>query len=86
MGFADQAARARRRPGRRTTPGDDPSSLALLTDRERAVATLVAAGHTNREVASALYLSARTVESHLTRVYAKLGVSSRNALASQVRP
>lgn len=86
MGFADQAARARRRPGRRTTPGDDPSSLALLTERERAVATLVAAGHTNREVASALYLSARTVEAHLTRVYAKLGVSSRNALASQVRP
>lgn len=90
QGFADQAARARRRPGRRTTPGGpggpggESSVLAGLTERERAVATLVAEGHTNREVASALYLSARTVEAHLTRVYAKLGVSSRSALASQV--
>jgi DNA-binding CsgD family transcriptional regulator len=83
-GFAEQASRARRRPGRRTTTAE-PSPLALLTERERAVATLVAAGHTNREVADALYLSARTVEAHLTRVYAKLGLSSRNALASQVR-
>lgn len=85
LGFADQAARARRRPGRRITPPAEPSRLALLTERERAVATLVAEGHTNREVASALYLSARTVEAHLTRVYAKLGLSSRSALASQVR-
>ena len=89
QGFADQAARARRRPGRRTAldrTGLDaaPSMLAGLTERERAVATLVAEGHTNREVASALYLSARTVEAHLTRVYAKLGLSSRSALASQV--
>jgi DNA-binding CsgD family transcriptional regulator len=85
MGFADQAARARRRPGRRAVPSAEPSLLTLLTERERAVATLVAEGHTNREVASALYLSARTVEAHLTRVYAKLGLSSRSALASQVR-
>jgi DNA-binding NarL/FixJ family response regulator len=83
-GFADQASRARRRPGRRTTLDAAPSMLAGLTERERAVATLVAEGHTNREVASALYLSARTVEAHLTRVYAKLGLSSRSALASQV--
>jgi DNA-binding CsgD family transcriptional regulator len=80
-GFADQAARARRRPGRRGAAG---TRLSALTERERAVAALVAAGHTNREVATALYLSARTVEAHLTRVYAKLGLSSRSALASQV--
>ncbi|HYS36062.1 MAG TPA: helix-turn-helix transcriptional regulator, partial [Pseudonocardiaceae bacterium] len=84
QGFADQASRARRRPGRRTALDAQPSMLAGLTERERAVATLVAEGHTNREVASALYLSARTVEAHLTRVYAKLGLSSRSALASQV--
>ncbi|HEX4702227.1 MAG TPA: LuxR C-terminal-related transcriptional regulator, partial [Pseudonocardiaceae bacterium] len=84
LGFADQASRARRRPGRRATSGAEPSMLATLTERERAVATLVAEGHTNREVANALYLSARTVEAHLTRVYAKLGLSSRSALASQV--
>jgi DNA-binding CsgD family transcriptional regulator len=84
QGFADQAARARRRPGRRGAPEDGGTRLSVLTERERAVAALVAEGHTNREVATALYLSARTVEAHLTRVYAKLGLSSRSALASQV--
>jgi DNA-binding CsgD family transcriptional regulator len=52
-----------------------------LTPAERRVAVLVAAGQTNREVAAALFLSERTVESHLTRVYTKLGVRSRTELA-----
>jgi DNA-binding CsgD family transcriptional regulator len=52
-----------------------------LTASERRVAELVAQGHTNREVAAALFLSERTVESHLTHVYAKLGVRSRTELA-----
>jgi DNA-binding CsgD family transcriptional regulator len=52
-----------------------------LTHAERRVAALVAEGKTNREVAAALFLSERTVESHLTRVYAKLGVRSRTQLA-----
>jgi DNA-binding CsgD family transcriptional regulator len=47
-----------------------------LTAAERRVAELVAAGRTNREVAMALYLTERTIESHLSRVYAKLGVRS----------
>jgi len=42
---------------------------------------LVAAGHTNREVAAALFLGERTVETHLTHVYAKLGIRSRTELA-----
>jgi DNA-binding CsgD family transcriptional regulator len=82
--FAEQAARARCRPGRRGVAATGGERLSVLTERERAVAALVAEGHTNREVATALYLSARTVEAHLTRVYAKLGLSSRSALASQV--
>jgi DNA-binding CsgD family transcriptional regulator len=52
-----------------------------LTQAEQRVAALVAEGRTNREVAAALFLSERTVESHLTRVYAKLGVRSRTQLA-----
>ena len=53
-----------------------------LTPQEQAVARLVATGKTNREVAAELLLSVKTVEVHLTRVYAKLGVSSRSQLAA----
>ena len=44
-----------------------------LTPAERRVAALVAEGRTNREVAAALFLGERTVASHLTHIYAKLG-------------
>jgi DNA-binding CsgD family transcriptional regulator len=57
-----------------------------LTDAERRVAALVAEGRTNREVAAALFLGERTVETHLTHVYAKLGVRSRAELARTLRP
>ena len=60
----------------RTQGGDE------LTAAERRVAELVAEGRTNREVAAALYLTERTVESHLSRVYAKLGIRSRTELAA----
>ena len=53
-----------------------------LTPQEQAVARLVATGRTNREVAGELLLSVKTVEVHLTRIYAKLGVSSRSQLAA----
>ena len=53
-----------------------------LTVAERRVAELVAEGRTNREVAAALYLTERTVESHLSHVYAKVGVRSRTELAA----
>jgi DNA-binding CsgD family transcriptional regulator len=52
-----------------------------LTATEAQVAALVAEGRTNKEVAAALFVTANTVEAHLTRVYAKLGVRSRNELA-----
>ncbi len=53
-----------------------------LTPQEEAVTTLVAQGLSNREVAAELFVSAKTVQYHLTRIYAKLGVRSRTELAA----
>ncbi len=76
-GFASQAHEEMGSLGvRRAEPGD-------LTDAERRVAALAAAGRTNPEIAAEVYLSAKTVEAHLSRVYRKLGVRSRAELASR---
>jgi DNA-binding CsgD family transcriptional regulator len=56
-----------------------------LTAAERRVAALVAEGQTNREVAAALFLGERTVASHLTHIYAKLGVRSRTELSRRLQ-
>ncbi|HSL65108.1 MAG TPA: helix-turn-helix transcriptional regulator, partial [Gaiellaceae bacterium] len=56
-----------------------------LTPAEQRVAALVAEGKTNREVAAALFLGERTVETHLSHVYAKLGIRSRAELARTLR-
>ena len=53
-----------------------------LTPTERRVADLVAEGRSNKEVAGELFVSVRTVEANLTRVYAKLGIRSRTELAA----
>jgi DNA-binding CsgD family transcriptional regulator len=55
---------------------------AELTPQEEAVTSLVAQGLSNREVAAELYVSPKTVQYHLTRIYAKLGVRSRSELAA----
>jgi len=55
-----------------------------LTVGERTVAELAAAGVTNREIGAQLYLSPKTVETVLTRVYRKLGVRSRTELARRL--
>jgi DNA-binding NarL/FixJ family response regulator len=52
-----------------------------LTPTQQRVAELVAAGMSNREIASALYMSVRSVEAHLTKTYRELGVKSRSQLA-----
>jgi DNA-binding CsgD family transcriptional regulator len=57
-------------------------SLDLLTRRERELAGLAAAGMRSRQIAEQLFLSPRTVDSHLARIYRKLHVSSRLALAN----
>jgi predicted ATPase/class 3 adenylate cyclase/DNA-binding CsgD family transcriptional regulator len=55
-----------------------------LTPSELDVARRVAAGLSNKEVATRLFISARTVQAHLTHIYAKLGISSRVELAREV--
>ncbi|WP_329021908.1 helix-turn-helix transcriptional regulator [Streptomyces sp. NBC_01423] len=55
---------------------------ANLTPREREIAGLVAEGLTNQAIASRLYLSHRTVETHVSRVFRKAGVATRTALAA----
>jgi DNA-binding CsgD family transcriptional regulator len=52
-----------------------------LTDRERSVSDLAAAGATNREIAETLVVTVRTVEFHLSRAFQKLGIGSRTELA-----
>jgi len=54
---------------------DDP-----LSDRERAVLRLLALGHTNREIATTLYISIRTVETHRASIMQKLALSNRAEL------
>jgi DNA-binding NarL/FixJ family response regulator len=63
--------------------GVDDSSFAGLTRRELEVIEFVATGKTNREIANELFLSARTVDRHVSRIFEKLGVNSRAAAASQ---
>ncbi|HXO09480.1 MAG TPA: LuxR C-terminal-related transcriptional regulator, partial [Solirubrobacteraceae bacterium] len=58
--------------------------LASLSGREREVAELVTARKTNREIAADLYLSEKTIESHLSSVFVKLGVNSRADVARAV--
>ena len=83
---ADAAAQELRRLGRRTPRRTRTVSggtvAAALSPREQEVATLVAAGKRNRDVAAALFVSEKTVESHLARIYDKVGVRSRAALAA----
>jgi DNA-binding CsgD family transcriptional regulator len=88
-GDARSAAGARHRTGSlvaRCEGAVTPALLALgeperLTPSEREAALLAAAGRSNRDIADRLYLSVRTVENRLQRVYEKLGVSSRRELA-----
>lgn len=71
-------------PPAHPAPSDTPRWLAAMTPREREVAELVAEGLTNQAIATRLYLSPRTVETHLSRVYRKADVSTRAALAALI--
>ena len=71
------AAELARIPGRTRASGG-------LTETERRVAELVAQGLSNKEVAAALFVTVRTVEANLSKVYMKLGVRSRTELASRL--
>jgi ATP/maltotriose-dependent transcriptional regulator MalT len=76
-GRADAELRATGETARRR----DPSTLDQLTPQELQIAGLVAAGMTNRQIATQLYLSPRTIDYHLRKVFSKLEVASRTELA-----
>lgn len=71
-------------PPRRRTQDSAGDGVAGLSEREREVAGLVAEGHTNREIAAELFLSEKTIESHMSRIFEKLGVSKRAQVATAV--
>jgi DNA-binding NarL/FixJ family response regulator len=83
---ADRAHALTDRCDRAHTPGVELAGpVAELTSREREIATLAAQGNSNKEIADALTVSVRTVETHLQRAYTKLGVTSRTGLATVLR-
>jgi DNA-binding NarL/FixJ family response regulator len=61
-----------------------PRRTAALTPAEERVAEFAASGMTNRDVAAALFLSPKTVEAYLSRVYHKLGIRSRAELGRRI--
>jgi len=77
--WSEQARRELRASGE-SIPRRDPTAPEKLTPQELQIALQVAEGRTNRDVAAALFLSPKTVEFHLTRVYRKLDIHSRAEL------
>ena len=73
-------AYAQRGRGERKRPS---SRLGVLTPTELDVVRLLTEGLPNKDIATRLFISPRTVETHLTHVYAKLGLSSRVQLAQE---
>jgi ATP/maltotriose-dependent transcriptional regulator MalT len=68
------------------TPAVDAAALpSPITTREREIANLVAAGLSNRQIADRLVVSVRTVEGHIYRIFAKLGIDDRDQLVHLVR-
>ncbi len=80
MSLDEAIAYARRGRGERKRP---TSGWASLTPTERDVVRLVGEGLANNEIAARLFVSRRTVQTHLTHVYAKLGINSRVQLAHE---
>jgi len=80
--WATRAAALARECGMTQPPTLGAPSLPTLTSREEEVAGLASRGLSNQEIADMLVLSVRTVETHLSHVYAKLGITSRAELAA----
>ena len=83
--WADNAATELDLTGARV-PRRAVGGVASLTPQELQVALLLADGRTTREAAAALFLSPKTVEYHLRKVYTKLDIRSRDELTAVVAP
>jgi DNA-binding CsgD family transcriptional regulator len=83
--YADRARRELRASGERVR-SRGPGGWAQLSPQELQIAQLAAEGLSNREIGEQLYLSHRTVESHLYRLFPKLGVTSRAQLRDALNP
>ncbi|MEU4808709.1 AAA family ATPase [Nocardia fluminea] len=79
-----QAARNELRAAGETSTRRSPTARDQLTSQELQIATLAAEGLTNRQIAEKLYLSHRTIGSHLYRIYPRLGITSRVELAGAI--
>jgi DNA-binding CsgD family transcriptional regulator len=79
-----ERARAELRASGRTLRRREPAAQEQLTPQELQIARLVAEGKTNREVAATLFVSPKTVEFHLTRIYRKLEIHSRSELVRRI--
>jgi DNA-binding NarL/FixJ family response regulator len=75
-----QRAEAELRATGETARRRDPSTLDELTPQELQIAGLVASGMTSRQIAAQLYLSPRTIEYHLRKIFTKLRLASRTEL------
>jgi DNA-binding CsgD family transcriptional regulator len=84
VGWAERTRIALKATGERARRRD-PSTLDDLTPQETTVARLVASGLTNRDVATRLFLSPKTIETHLAHVFRKTGVRTRTELANKLR-
>ncbi|WP_112244282.1 AAA family ATPase [Kribbella monticola] len=84
-GWADLAAAELKATGE-TARRREPSTADQLTPQERQIAMLLVDGESIRSAAARLFLSPKTVEYHLRKVYAKLGIHSRTELARQLGP
>ncbi|MFH9387994.1 AAA family ATPase [Streptomyces albidoflavus] len=80
LGLASQALRE----GGARHPAAARTGSVALTDSEHRIATLAAEGHTNTEIADLLHLARRTVETHLTSTYRKLGIRRRTELPGRL--
>ncbi|SNY74731.1 regulatory protein, luxR family [Paractinoplanes atraurantiacus] len=83
-GFAERACRELAACGGNTIVRTvaDPRTTEKLTPQESAIAAMAVQGRTNGEIAGSMFLSPRTVEWHLRKIYAKLGIASRRELTS----
>jgi ATP/maltotriose-dependent transcriptional regulator MalT len=70
----------------RTSSIPESARAAGLSSREAQIMTLIAAGHSNGQIAEQLVLAEKTVKNHVNRIYAKLGVGSRPAAISRWGP